>query len=562
MRRLWRPAIPLAFVPERMRRRGHRGAIHRLAISIAILTAACGTGGLSPSRADTPDASRIDALESRLREIQRLYEARITALEKEVAELKTVRAPAPGTAVAGATPPTAPVPAAPPPTAAAPPAGAPAGAPSEASTAPTAGAAPSALEAQLARELGATAAPPGTAAPAPPPAQPWSPAQPITIAGGNKNYLNLSFDTLVAGGTSTAPDISSIQTGGHDPAQRGFTAQNIEMVLDGAVDPYFRGQGNVVLQIGPGGETNVELEEAYLVSTSLPANLQAKAGMYFSEFGRLNAQHPHTWDFVDQPLVNGRFLGPDGLRNPGARLSWLMPVHCYSELFLSVQDSQGETAASFRGEPGETFAGHPIASRDVRSMADLLYVPRWTGSFDLTSNQTLLAGASAALGPNGTGDDTSTRIYGVDFFWKWKAPNAQAGFPFVKWQTEGMWRRYEAAESALDTNDDGTADLFLPHETLEDRGAYSQVLWGFTRNWVAGLRGDYVTGDDGALDEIETDPARRTRWRVSSNLTWYPTEYSKFRLQWNHDRQQEDRSDDSLWLQFEFLLGAHAAHKF
>jgi succinate dehydrogenase/fumarate reductase flavoprotein subunit len=123
-------------------------------------------------------------------------------------------------------------------------------------------------------------------------------------------------------------------------------------------------------------------------------------------------------------------------------------------------------------------------------------------------------------------------------------------------------RRYEAAEAALDTDEDGTSDLFLPRETLDDRGAYSQVLWGFRRNWVAGLRGDYVTGDEGAFDSFDTDPARRTRWRVSPNLTWFPTEYSKFRLQWNHDRQQEDRSDDSLWLQFEFLLGAHAAHKF
>src|SRR6185295_17724730 len=185
--------------------------------------------------------------------------------------------------------------------------------------------------------------------------------------------------------------------------------------------------------------------------------------------------------------------------------SWLMPVPFYSELFLSVQDSQGETAASFRGEPGETFAGRTLESRDVRSLADLLYVPRWSGSFDLTANQTLVAGASAAFGPNATGADTATRLYGVDVFWKWKAANAQAGFPFVKWQTEGMWRRYEAGEASLDTDEDGTTDLFLPRETLGDRGAYSQVLWGFKRNWVAGLRGDYVTADDGAFGP---DPAR------------------------------------------------------
>src|SRR5206468_3818242 len=144
---------------------------------------------------------------------------------------------------------------------------------------------PSDLEKQLEKELGGasgtTTAPqaPGQQPSSPPPSQPWSPAQPITIAGGGKNYLNLSFDTLVAGGSSSARDVGSIETGGHDPAQRGFTVQNIETVLEGAVDPYFRGQGNIVLQIDPEGNTSIELEEAYLTSTSLPHNLQEKAGM-------------------------------------------------------------------------------------------------------------------------------------------------------------------------------------------------------------------------------------------------------------------------------------------
>ncbi len=344
-----------------------------------------------------------------------------------------------------------------------------------------------------------------------------------------------------------------METGGHDPAERGFTIQNVELVLEGAVDPYFRGQANVVMQLTPEGETTVELEEAYVTTTSLPHNLQVKAGTYFSEFGRLNPQHPHSWDFVDQPLVNGRFLGPDGLRNPGARVSWLMPTPFYSELFLSIQDSQGETAASFGGYPGEVIYGRPIQERPVRTLGDMLYVPRWTGSFDLTDNQTLVVGASGAFGPNGTGQDTSTQIYGIDLFWKWKAPNAQAGFPFVKWQTEAMARRYEAGAWTPD------AGAPLPAETFRDRGAYTQVSWGFRRGWVAGLRGDYLSASDGADG---TDPSEQARWRVSPNLTWFPTEYSKLRLQWNHDELELTGSEDSIWLQFEFLLGAHAAHKF
>jgi hypothetical protein len=63
------------------------------------------------------------------------------------------------------------------------------------------------------------------------------------------------------------------------------------------------------------------------------------------------------------------------------------------------------------------------------------------------------------------------------------------------------------------------------------------------------------------------DPDRQTRSRVSANLTWYPTEFSKIRLQYNHDFLAPNeflagRDVDSLFLQFEFILGAHGAHKF
>ena len=45
-------------------------------------------------------------------------------------------------------------------------------------------------------------------------------------------------------------------------------------------------------------------------------------------------------------------------------------------------------------------------------------------------------------------------------------------------------------------------------------------------------------------------------------MTWFPTEFSKFRLQYNYDHRVGIGYDHSLWMQFEFLLGAHAAHKF
>src|SRR5438132_8635604 len=70
--------------------------------------------------------------------------------------------------------------------------------------------------------------------------------QPITIAGGGKNYMNISFDGMFALAGSTARDLSHIEVGDHDPQQRGFNARNIELAFDGAVDPYFEGFANIV----------------------------------------------------------------------------------------------------------------------------------------------------------------------------------------------------------------------------------------------------------------------------------------------------------------------------
>lgn len=206
-------------------------------------------------------------------------------------------------------------------------------------------------------------------------------------------------------------------------------------------------------------------------------------------------------------------------------------------------------------------------------------------SFDLTDNQVLLLGASAALGPNSSGaagaGDTFTQIYGVDLTWKWKSPRHHAGFPFVLWQTEAMLRRYEAGafdwQEVADAGGDPIINLdtglpaALPGETLTDYGFYTQLLYGFRQGWVVGLRFDYLIGKEAdyekmnlALDgsPLGRDPQREERWRLSPNLTWYPSEFAKLRLQYNCDDRKESGMDHSVWLQFEFSLGAHPAHKF
>jgi hypothetical protein len=272
------------------------------------------------------------------------------------------------------------------------------------------------------------------------------------------------------------------------------------------------------------------------------------------EFGRQNNQHPHAWSFVDQPLVMNRMFGPDGLRSQGLRLSWLLPTSFYAEAMLTVANATGGTASSFRSPDSPEIHGGVINDRLVDRPSDLLIAPRLNTSFDLTETQTVVLGVSGAFGPNNSGPSARTQVYGVDGYWKWKPAAAQAGFPFLSLQSEAMWRRYDA-EQRVSLADPA---ITLPSEILRDRGAYAQVLWGIKPRIVAGLRGEFASGDAAAF----VSELRRDRTRISPNFTWYPTEFSKIRMQYNYDDRKGIGTDHSLWFQFEFLLGAHAAHKF
>ena len=101
--------------------------------------------------------------------------------------------------------------------------------------------------------------------------------------------------------------------------RRGFTLQNVELSLFGAVDPYFTGEAHLVYFIDKEGESRFEIEEAFATTTRLPFGLERQGlelelGQFFTEFGRLNPRHPHQWEWQDQPIVMTRFFGEDGIR--------------------------------------------------------------------------------------------------------------------------------------------------------------------------------------------------------------------------------------------------------
>jgi hypothetical protein len=400
------------------------------------------------------------------------------------------------------------------------------------------------LERNRAGQVAQTTPPPGTTTPGSP------------SLGGFQ--IGLSGSLAAGGSTADNAALANLQRGHHEPHVNGFTLQNAELFVGGSVDPYFDAQANIALTIDSSGDTTIELEEAFFVTRSLPHGLQVKGGQYFTEFGRQNVQHPHRWDFVDQPVVLTRLFGEDGLRSQGARVAWLTPLPWFSELTFGAQNAKGGTAASFLGATGDSIsgtAGTPfvLQDRQARNAGDLLYSARWLNGVELSPTLNANLGVSGAFGPNATGSETTTQIVGGDIYVKWQPTATVRGFPFVTFQAEALYRSYEALDEADPAHDD-----------LHDWGVYGQATWGFSPGWVAGLRLDYADGDGNNA----TDPFRDRRWRLSPNLTWFPTEFSKVRLQYNRDWAQhlegsdEKGNADSVWLQVEFSLGSHFAHTF
>jgi len=412
-----------------------------------------------------------------------------------------------------------------------------------------------------------------------------------------ERYLDISANLLIAAGTSTEDEdsVAALQGGAHDPKKRGFTLQQLELSFAGAIDPYFRGEAHIVYAIDAlSGASIVELEEAFVTTTSLPLGMELELGHFFTEFGRLNPLHPHAWDWQDQPVIHSRVFGGDGMSAPGARLGWLLPTSWLSRIHLGVQNANGETMPSFLGEQEgsghghahggedeasghfeEGIGGRPIVTRRVRSFNDLAYLARWENGVEITHDLNLLLGASGMYGPNASGGDGRTWLVGGDLTLKWKPCENESGYPFLTWQSEFLFRNYKADRGLfLDEEEDPPVAVPLEADALTDWGFYTQVLWGFKRDWAIGARFEYATGagqnvefeedPDPVFAEADKkfDPFRNERYRVSPMLMWRPSDRSRVRVQYNFDRAAhlDDKGGHSVWLGLDVLWGAHGKH--
>jgi hypothetical protein len=327
----------------------------------------------------------------------------------------------------------------------------------------------------------------------------------------------------------------NLQTGAHDPATTGFNLQQLELSLGASVDPFFRFDANIVF-----AQFGVEVEEAYLTTTSLPGGLQARAGQFLTRVGRQNPTHPHSWSFVDQPLVLGRIYGGESNRGLGGELSWLAPLPWYVETVFSATEAGNACCArSFFGgdNPG------------VKTPADILYTGALKQFFPFDDTWSLLWGLTAQSGPNAAGRFTRTEVYATDLYLRMRPPN-DPGRGSLSFTGEVFHRRRQ-----------------LVGAVLADTGGYLQGVLQFNLRYELGARVEAMSGS--ANDPLDPGLAGTTS-RASLEAAFYPSHFSRLRLQLNGGLAGDPaaplgiggRTIFGAVLAVEVVVGAHGAHGF
>ncbi len=319
--------------------------------------------------------------------------------------------------------------------------------------------------------------------------------------------------------------------------RKGFNLRAAELYLFAPVDAYFNLYA--ALPITEGG---IELEEAYAVTTFLPGGFQVKGGKFKSNFSRLDAQHPHAWDFADIALPYKAFLGEEAMGGEkGIQLTWLPPFPIYTLLGAEI----------LMGDNDKLFGS------DARS-GPHAYTLFAKASFDTGADSTLLFGPYVIFGkahqPGEGGHDFrgGSNLWGGEAVWKWRS-----GKHGVTLQGEYL-HLSQGGNELTDLVSGATVS-----RSLHQDGAYFQALYRYDR-WRVGARYDTLDlfSDSLEIGGEKQDLGKRP-WRATASLEFNPSEFSRIRLQYTHDRSSRDgRNNNEWWMQFIFGIGAHAAHEF
>ncbi|MDX9768140.1 MAG: TonB-dependent receptor [Ectothiorhodospiraceae bacterium] len=347
----------------------------------------------------------------------------------------------------------------------------------------------------------------------------------------------------------------------HGSLKQGFNLAHTEIVMSASVDNYFDALLNLAVD-----EDGIEVEEAYGVTRNLPAGLQVKFGKFYSGVGYINAQHPHEWDFVDRPLPHHLMFGDHGLNDSGVQLTWVPPLPTYTLVGLELLQGDNEALANYVGETdSEPVAGALRERSGPRLVTGFIKVGPDLGP-DHALQAGLFGGRASVhqeLHDHGHGAnylEGSTWFAGTDWVWQYDRGGAH-GHGRLRLQGEYLYRVKDLETAA--SLDEPAFAVGNQRRSTQD-GLYVQGVYGIAPRWTTGLRYE-AAGLTSRLDRpdgtIDYDDSRR----ISANVAWNPTEFSRLRLQWGRAGIAGDEGREwfnQFYLQYQRALGAHGAHKF
>jgi len=361
-----------------------------------------------------------------------------------------------------------------------------------------------------------------SASPDPAPAAPQV-AQTQTYGGATSNAKLLNPDISLIG--------DFIGTAGHNTISpsRSLELHESEVGMQAIIDPYARADAFISF-----GETGVNVEEAYVTFTSLPAGLLMKVGKMRADFGKVNTIHNHALPYIDRPLATNNLVGgEDGIDDAGISITRFLPAP-------KSWFAEG-TAQVFRGDSSTVYAAN--------RRQDLSVVGHLRGYRDLSESTNLDLGISYSRGHSNLGFDFGpnflTNLYGADATLRWK-PLRRAIYKNFLFRTELFW-------SARDQLSPLNA-----FETQHAFGMYSSAEYRVNRRWTVGGRFDRSG---------RATNANLTDTGFSGILTYWPSEFSQIRGQYRFGHLALANPGDfslanEFLFQFLFVMGAHGAHPF
>jgi len=371
--------------------------------------------------------------------------------------------------------------------------------------------------------------------------------------------------------TRLLPDISVVGDMIADFSPKGSTQEGgarfgireVEVALQAAVDPYFRGD----VFLGVSDEEGISIEQAFITTTALPYGIEARLGRVLMPFGKQNQTHRHDLHTIEHSYIVQNLFSPEGLKGTGATLSKVFaPLGFYQEIQASVIDRFGESDESLVVDGLEDL-GEPAN----QSLGGLGFAARLRNYWDLSESANIELGFSGITGkrerqlvrgsePPGSGSiitpvgirNQRQSVIAADLTYRWR-PLQQGIYRSFILQAEYMQQR----------NPDGPFFVldrdFVDAPRGTNGGGYVYARYQISRRGFVGTRFDYVADVTPVSDVSNGNPRA---W--SAYYEFFPSEFSK--LVGGYERYNPGTSVPSginrFIVQLAFSLGPHKPHPF